>query len=49
MAAKSNNKSLGIMVNNKEELDTYSKLGFNMIAIGTEMDILSKSISKILK
>ena len=49
MAAKSNNKSLGIMVNNKQELETYSRLGFNMIAIGTEMNILSKSISQILE
>ena len=42
-------KSLGIMVNNKQELKTYSKLGFNMIAVGTEMNILSRSISQILK
>ena len=49
VAAKSNNKSLGIMVNNKEELLTYSKLGFNMIAVGTEMNILSRSIAQILK
>ena len=49
MAAKSNNKSLGIMVNNKQDLETYSRLGFNMIAVGTEMNILSKSISQILE
>ncbi len=49
LAAKSNNKSLGIMVNNKQELETYSKLGFNMIAVGTEMNILCRSISKILE
>ena len=49
MAAKSNNKSLGIMVNNKQELETYSRLGFNMIAIGTEMNILSNSISQIFE
>ena len=42
-------KSVGIMVNSKEELETYSKLGFNMIAVGTEMNILSTSISKILE
>ena len=48
-AAKSNNKSIGIMVNNKQELETYSKLGFNMIAVGTEMNILSRSISQILE
>ncbi len=49
MAAKDNNKSLGIMVSNKQELETYSRLGFNMIAVGTEMSILSKSISQILE
>ena len=48
-AANIYKKSLGIMVNNKQELETYSKLGFNMIAVGTEMNILSKSISQILK
>ena len=47
-AAKSNNKSLGIMVNNKQELENYKKLGFNMIAVGTEMNILSRAISQIL-
>ncbi len=49
VAAKSNNKSLGIMVNNKQELENYKKLGFNMIAVGTEMNILSTAISQILK
>ena len=49
IAAKSNNKSLGIMINNRKELETYSKLGFNMIAVGTEMNILSRSISQILE
>ena len=48
-AANTYKKSLGIMVNNKQELETYSKLGFNMIAVGTEMNILSRSISEILK
>ena len=48
-AANTHKKSLGIMVNNKQELETYSKLGFNMIAVGTEMNILSKSISQILE
>ena len=48
-AANTHKKSLGIMVNNKQELETYSKLGFNMIAVGTEMNILSRSISQILK
>ena len=49
MAAKSNNKSLGIMVNNKQELESYQQIGFNMIAVGTEMNILSRAISQILK
>ena len=49
IAAKAYNKSLGIMVNNRQELEYYSKLGFNMIAVGTEMNILSKSISQILE
>ena len=48
IAANTYKKSLGIMVNNKQELETYSKLGFNMIAVGTEMNILSRSISQIL-
>ena len=48
-AANTYKKSLGIMVNNKKELESYSKLGFNMIAVGTEMNILSRSISQILK
>ena len=47
-AANLYNKSVGIMVNSKKELETYSKLGFNMIAVGTEMNILSRSISQIL-
>ena len=48
-AAKTYKKSLGIMINNKQELETYSELGFNMIAVGTEMNILSRSIFQILK
>ena len=43
-----NKKSLGIMVNNNDELEMYSELGFNMIAVGTEMNILSRSISQII-
>ena len=49
VAANTFKKSLGIMVNNKQELEIYSKLGFNMIAVGTEMNILSRAISQILK
>ena len=48
-AAKLNKKSLGIMVNNRDELKMYSNFGFNMIAVGTEMSILSRSISEILQ
>ena len=48
-AAKLNKKSLGIMVNNQDELKMYSDFGFNMIAVGTEMSILSRSISQILQ
>ena len=48
-AAKLNKKSLGIMVNNQDDLKMYSDLGFNMIAVGTEMSILSRSISQILQ
>ena len=47
-AGKANSKSLGIMVNNNEELEMYSRMGFNMIAVGTEMNILSRSISEII-
>ena len=48
-AANLYKKSIGIMVNSKAELETYSKLGFNIIAVGTEMNILSTSISQILE
>jgi 2-keto-3-deoxy-L-rhamnonate aldolase RhmA len=48
-AAKSNNKSLGIMVNNKYELEMYTNLGFNIIAVGTEMSLLSSGVSDLLK
>ena len=47
--AKLNKKSLGIMVNTHDELKMYSNIGFNMIAVGTEMSILSRSISQILQ
>ena len=47
-AGKKNNKSLGIMINNKGELEMYTALGFNMIAVGTEMNILTRSISEII-
>ena len=47
-AGKKNNKSLGIMISNKDELEFYTALGFNMIAVGTEMNILTRSISEII-
>ena len=49
LAAKSNNKSLGIMVNSRDELNMYKNQGFNMIAVGTEMNILKQGISNIIK
>jgi hypothetical protein len=36
------------MVNNKSELEIYSNLGFNIIAVGTEMKLLGDGISNIL-
>ena len=48
-AAKKNGKSLGIMVNSKKEKDFYHKMGFNVIAVGTEMSLLKDSILNILK
>ncbi len=47
-AAKSNKKSLGIMVSNEKDLGFYEKLGFNIIAVGTEMHFLSQSIKKLI-
>jgi 2-keto-3-deoxy-L-rhamnonate aldolase RhmA len=37
------------MVNNEDELEMYSNLGFNLIAVGTEMSILSQGMSNLLK
>ena len=48
-AAKSANKSIGIMINNKDELEMYSNLGFNLIAVGTEMSLLGREVSNILE
>lgn len=48
-AAKKNGKSLGIMVDSKKEKDFYHKMGFNIIAVGTEMSLLKDSILNILK
>ncbi len=48
-AARANKKSLGIMVSNKADLNFYKKLGFNIIAVGTEMSFLTESIKKLVK
>ena len=42
-------KSLGIMVSTKQEMDFYSNLGFNVIAVGTEMNLLTNKISSLIK
>ena len=48
-AGKKYKKSLGIMLSTRQEMDFYLDLGFNVIAVGTEMSILSRSISQILQ
>ena len=48
-AAKKNKKSLGIMVNSEKELKFYTELGFNIIAFGTEMSILTESLKYLIK
>ena len=42
-------KSLGIMVSKRQEMDFYFDLGFNVIAVGTEMNLLMDKISNLLK
>ena len=42
-------KSLGIMVSTRQEMDFYFNLGFNVIAVGTEMNLLMDKISNLLK
>ncbi len=42
-------KSLGIMVSSKEEMDFYCGIGFNVIAVGTEMNLLTDKISNLIK
>ena len=37
------------MVNSKKEMIFYSKMGFNIIAVGTEMSLLRGSILNLLK
>jgi len=47
-AGKKYQKSLGIMVSTKQEMDFYSDLGFNVIAVGTEMKLLTEKISNLV-
>ena len=42
-------KSLGIMVSTRQEMDFYFDLGFNVIAVGTEMKLLTDKISNLIK
>jgi len=42
-------KSLGIMVSTKQEMNFYSDLGFNVIAVGTEMNLLTDKISNLIE
>ena len=42
-------KSLGIMVSTKQEFNYYSDLGFNVIAVGTEMNLLTDKISNLIE
>ena len=42
-------KSLGIMVSTKQEMNFYSNLGFNVIAVGTEMSLLTDKISSLIE
>ena len=42
-------KSLGIMVSTRQEMDLYSDLGFNVIGVGTEMNLLTDKISNLIK
>ena len=48
-ASNKNKKSLGIMVSNREEMNFYFNLGFNVIAVGTEMNLLRDKISNLIK
>ena len=48
-AGKKYQKSLGIMVSTRQEIDFYSNLGFNVIAVGTEMNLLMDKISNLIK
>ena len=48
-AGKKFEKSLGIMISTRQEMDFYSNLGFNVIAVGTEMNLLTDKISNLIK
>ena len=48
-AGERHQKSLGIMVSTRQEMDFYSDLGFNIIAVGTEMNLLMDKILNLIK
>ena len=48
-AGKANKKSLGIMVSNKKDMKLYEELGFNIIAVGTEISLLTEAIKNLIK
>ena len=48
-AGKKYEKSVGIMVSTRQEMDFYCDLGFNVIAVGTEMRLLTDKISDLIK
>ena len=37
------------MISTRQEMDFYSDLGFNVIAVGTEMNLLTDKISNLIK
>ena len=37
------------MVSNKEDLKFYQDFGFNIIAVGTEMSLLTKTIKNLIE
>ena len=48
-AGKKYKKSLGIMISTRQEMNFYSNLGFNVIAVGTEMKLLTDKITNLIK
>ncbi len=47
-AGKKYKKSLGIMISTRQEMNFYSNLGFNVLAVGTEMKLLTDKISNLI-